>query len=880
MSKKVSEDLTWYQQSIYWVKEELMLILRILCVTTTLLFLGNNLFQTAFAESAGIRPVETYSREIFKPFDVKYNYASVQSIVAAIRAEGHSISTGHPRIFIKPNNKTALKQKISQHFSDWMQSLVSLADSNFGATITDPGGHHNEPDAQPVVLVEALIYQLGVISGVSYQHTPLEYGQDAVQHLVRMAESETNYEHVEYLALPLGYDWLYDLMNEQQRQTVALKLVEYAQPMNNQIVVWNNPPGARLLGVLAVHGDYQYVDKAEVEKLLGYFHGGMVFGDPMDLPVTISNSDGNFSENHIFVPEGPGWEGLVYNKYYHPFLPILLAWRDQTGEDYFKLPFFQEWTVHMTHYSGNEYEFAGKYWRKADKAWIGRIKFLNMYCDLGLAPSNPVIASLAKYHHGGNYLSKSQQVLYMLLSDPAIQAKSPTEVGLSTTAHFRVVNNIFSRNSWQGTDSTWVFFQSPTWSRVRDLGPLNDIVIWKNGGMLLGKHEQAHDYDGGNRTNTLLLYDENDSGKTFIPRNVMDRAVNRDSGAKGLRLEELNKGLLSYHNGLRYFEERGGSYLYAFGDGGQDFRAVDDNGNSLASPSIRLDGWSRQFVWFRTDDNSKPDHFVILDRIAKESESVVEHLRFNFGANPSIRDQATNNDLGGGAAVHPKGSSNPGYWRYDNANRIVSTNTVTTGWGTAHGRLFVDTLLPKFVTYYRMGGVQARNIDLFGNLRTSRLEVSGSEDDPQNIIKGMWRVQMTASQKNSYQTYLHVLQATDATVETPDATQLLEGQGIIGAQVAGNIVLFSQFENLVVNASIVLPNGTGAGSRLLLTNLVPFAFYDVVLGGNSRQEQASKAGTIFLTVGVLPPGAGITIGKEIGADTQPPASMQGLRLAD
>lgn len=353
----------------------------------------------------------------------------------------------------------------------------------------------------------------------------------------------------------------------------------------------------------------------------------------------------------IFTPEGPGIEGLGYSAWYNPFYPILLAWRDQTGEDYFKLPFLQNWVQHFTYITGNEYEHQDKH-QELSKIYYGYREVLS-YMEAGLAASNPDAASLAKYHlqsrNALRYLGQSQRVLYMLLADPALPARSPVELNLPLAAHFEGVNNLFSRSSWQGTDATWLWFEGPTWN-YRDGGPLNDLLIWKNGGMLLGKHYMRHDYDGGNRTNTLNLYDDAQPGKTFIPQNVMDRSGNYTVGLRGdWSFNDLNKGLVGYHEGLRFFEESPGEYLYAFGDGGQQFQETDPlppKLGGIARGKLTLPGWSRQLVYFPADSGDSPDYFFVFDRVNTGKDTVHPYVSLHFNLNPQIRDRATNEDAG------------------------------------------------------------------------------------------------------------------------------------------------------------------------------------------------------------------------------------------
>lgn len=805
---------------------------------------------TCRVRSTFVEPVQNYSRYLNDPFD-KFSYSSIQAMVDAIKAEGYPVPTGHPRIFINPSNIDSLRSKIAgdTELREWMQEMVDLADTNYGVEITDPGGHSDEPDAQPVVMADGIIYQLGEIEGITYQHTPQEYGQDGVRHLLSLANLGrppygSNYVHREYLGLPLGYDWLYDLLTEQQRQTVAAKLLLNADPNNTEEVSpYNNPPGARLLGALAVAGDG--IDDAEAERLLNLFHNGLVFGDVIGNPFHY-----NSTVDQIFVSEGPGIEGLGYSGWYNPFYPILLAWRDQTGEDYFKLPFFQNWVFHMTHLSGNEYEHADKYSREDNESWVGGFHPVNTMLELGLAPSNPAAAALSKYHRKRRNASASVRMLYLLLADTTIEAKSPAELGLPTTAHFECANNIFARNLWEGIESTWVWFQSPTWTNVRDLGPLNDLLIWKHGGMLLGKHEQSHDYDGGNRTNTVVLYDQNQPGKTFIPKNVMDRSSNRGLGlrfSQGASLNDLNRNLNGYNKGLRFFEEQEGQYIYALGDSGGVYQALGDEGGCCGDESVNLQSWRREFVWFREGSNDAVDVIIVFDSFEKESQTVTAQIPLHFNLNPQIRNRHTNADVGQGDKQFE------GVWKYESAgaDRIVVTNNVVTDWGQAHGRLFIDTLLPKSVVYYRMGGIGTRNVDIFGNLREKKLPqslIDGSADDPGNILMGMWRVQIAQAGQESgqKQIFLNVMQAAEESLESPDGAVLLEGQNMTGAAVGSNLVLFNLSESTLSTGTLTVPSGVSGIYRILVTGLEPGSSYGVVAGSSNTSLSATNQGTLFL----------------------------------
>lgn len=824
---------------------------------------------TLKVRAATDQPTLSYSRFLEDPFE-KYNYANFQKTVADIRAKGHPIPVGHPRVFIHPDNKEALRQKIigNPTLKQWVQEAVTLAEKNWGVIITDSGaGDANEPDGQPVILANALLFQLGPIPGITLPHTPQEYGQEGVRQLLQLASINNQlYRHNPYLGLPLGYDWLYELMTDTQRRQVAGTLLQFAHLDDSHVQAYNNAHGAELLGPLVVRGDG--IDDTQAQQLLDLFYSDLVLGDKSNNVKGVNNSAYHrLAAMSVITPEGPGVEGIHYAQGYSmsAFPAFLAVWYDQTGEDYFSVPYFQNWTKYFTYLLGNEYEFMDKFAVLTNYSWDRGSPFANLMMAMGLARSNPDMASLALYHHLdkgkgilGRSVGLSYRILYLLAGDVSLQPKSPQALGLPTTAHFQGVNHVLGRNSWDGIDSTWASFEGPTFL-ARDLGPLNDINIWKNGGFILSKHAQWHDYDGGNRSNTLNLYDDAQPGKTFIPVNVMDRAANRAEWST--YLSQLTKNFIGYHPGLRFAQEETGKYLYTMGDGDQTFQEMSTMAGGIGSERLALPGWTRQFLWFRTDDNSKTDHFIVLDRIEKGKDTIQAHIPWHFNLNPQIRNKQTNAGAGDGT------QQVQGIWKYQGANRIVATNTVTSALGKAHGRLFLDTLLPHNPTYYRMGGLKECRIDLFGNLL---IPCTGSETDTANIANGMWKVEVgDDTTHNQNQTFLHVLQATEAGTETPDTTVLLEGEGLIGAKVAGNVALFNTQEGTIVSGMVNVPAGVSGKYRLFLADLAPATSYTVTFGNTPQTLQSSNTGTLYFNDQTISEGMTISILKAENDNTTP-----------
>ena len=197
----------------------------------------------------------------------------------------------------------------------------------------------------------------------------------------------------------------------------------------------------------------------------------------------------------------------------------------------------------------------------------------------------------------------------------------------------------------------------------------------------------------------------------------------------------------------------------------------------------------------------------------------------------------------------------PGIWVYTRGNRIIAENDVKTGWGKAQGKIFIDTLLPKYPIYYRMGGIGTRNVDLFGNLRQAKLPrglIKGSEDSAQNILNGMWRVQITGSKNRINQMYLHTLQAEDIKKTNPEPTMLLRGESIIGAGSGNKIALFSNDEAFIPgNSSLVFPEKVKGNYDILIVGLKTNQSTSVFMNDECKtckdsDTKSTKAGTLYL----------------------------------
>lgn len=535
----------------------------------------------------------------------------------------------------------------------------------------------------------------------------------ALEQYRRVIITRTDYSDHQYYFEPLLLEWLADELTEDERDNARGKYLRYAEQGVTPVRDYNGLSGIKILG-LALQ------NQAAAEWQI---YNGAVFGSPDDYnPGAIGNHRQTLSYTALLQPDGPGVEGLGYTDYHGPWLFFALCWRELTGQDFFRLSPLQNWPLHFAYQSGNSFEFLDYETHDIARPWL--INGKNFFpiiagFECGLTPSNPELAGLCRGWIQGHEKQMGGANLPMWILYEALKVEGLAAVDKSTLPLTRVFRSgyVSSRTSWEGSNATVVLVRAPVFS-TRYSGARGDINIWHNGAMLIPKHLQTHDYGGGSRANSLLIYRDDSPGIEWGPMGSIDHASFFTSsamfGVDGPSIAELED--LPARDNLQSVQDSE-KELRVVIQGANVFcptsALVSDPQSFVYPPMVRLvRKQSRVIIW-----RKKAGVIVVQDKIHLERGERAE-LRWNMQDRPASIVM-------------------------DGHYRVLSTSDFTTEHNTAHASICFDILKggePRII-----GGSTERNADPWGALRRKYIPDSVAslpEDHWQNLICGMWRMQV------------------------------------------------------------------------------------------------------------------------------------------
>ena len=548
-------------------------------------------------------------------------------------------------------------------------------------------------------------------------------------------------DHAYYYG-PLLTEWLGSELDESDRETALTLWKANSNQGVTKVRDFNGMPGCKLFGL-------ELQDEAAAQY---WIHNGAVFGDPKNFD---PGADGAHRQtvaySSLLHPEGPGVEGLAYTGYHGPFLFWAICHRELTGEDWFRLSYFRTWPLWFSYLRGNNDEWLDFETERYKRSYlIGGQNFFPIIAlyEIGLT-SNPQMAGLCRFWLAGREKNLGGSnlpvwLLYEALRDPDLAPVSPSTLPLTRvfTGH-----TISSRTSWEGSDATCVVIKAPVFT-TRYSGSRGAFQVWHNGAMVVGKHLQVHDYDGGGRENNVLIYREDWPGIEWAPAGCMDRAQfflsSAQFGPDGPSIAELEslpvrdplESVTDSETELRVVLSGENVYVPTWADPNAP--------QSVAYPSgaVRLARkHARTIIW-----RKQKGIIVVHDRIELRQGERAE-LRWNTQGKPA---------------------QDGSHW--------IATSDYTTEFNEAHAKISFDFLQgsrPRII-----GGTRDRNADLFGALRTANRPRSIStlpENDWQNLILGMWRIQVPVADGE----WLTVIQLLDSE-QPPSAVD--RGVVVVGSE--------------------------------------------------------------------------------------------------
>lgn len=778
----------------------------------------------------------------------------------------------HPRIWITRSTIPNFQAKLAGPYKAEYQYFVSYLDSIFNTVESDTYWENH-------IVHYAFIYRMGSVSGISYGYSVAQYGAKAKALLMLAVSKDTSTLPGGAYWPALAYDWLFDLLTSGER----MQIVTYVNVQNPKLDRIKDPwddrssqtVARRVLAGLAFWGDG--VDDLSAEGLIGYYDTAVVNGGMLDAHNFVAADDGGASEGFDYAVRGDESSTILNT------LKVVEGWRTANGlsrAEVYLTPagnvfrYFPQWLAYLIRPHGDpDPTRVGGYKRYLYKTHHMEaismpseyntlraiMASLRLYKDL-----DPDVASLVEWliqNRTGDVRNtktdvnvENKMLFSLVFGEKGIQPRSPSDLGLPLSKVFDGMGWVAMRTGWdQLIDSMVTFIASPFKRSFYTNWNQNSFTIDRRGPLALNSGLTGHQ-GYANITiahNTMIFPDI-----TVIQR----RADNWDEGgqredfpAPVTNARMLTPGSSYDFGGVKRFQAAnpatGLDFDYVFGDATRAYNgpANHDNKNSL-----KVNLFTRQFVYFRPNAPGESDRIVIFDRTETTDTRFEKRWLLHTTGNPNVD---------GTERLEREGK-----WTYTGAGLVTATNTVN---GSA-GKLFARTLLPASRRIVKIGGPGHEFEDAYDLNRPFKTF------DPNNLqlaqYAGTYRVEVIPAVPSTSDLFLHVLETTDATVATPAPTGLLSGTGIVGARVGARVAAFSRTESPITTGDLTIDQ---AGPyRVLLCDLIPGAEYE--LGGSAVRAVASSAGLIYLEL-TAAANSRLTI-RATGVQLPPPAAPQNVRV--
>ncbi|MGB2822999.1 MAG: hypothetical protein WBF17_18595, partial [Phycisphaerae bacterium] len=674
----------------------------------------------------------------------------------------YDIRKGHPRLLITPENRPEIIDKIKFAPALWQRTIKQAEQGD---------------DWQHVMACGA-VYQLGLVPGFKYSMSREGYGRKGVAALMALELPVKGHRvNFRYVAVPCGYDWLFDLMTAEQRRRIAARLVsEVRQHMGQKRAVPyalpqpNCPAGQAMIFGVAFHGDG--VDDAAAREIVEGVWKHVLWnpsatGRPAT-PLQIIR----------YLQDGVNCEGLNYFPYHVAFPAHVAAWKTATGQDYFaRLGYFRNipyWVTHV-HMPANDgklrYAVPFHPYTHGGESWHRGLNATAAAATGYLRDVDPNGAALAQWWIEHQRIGHIENVEYpllhgLLLGDPRVKAKSPGQMKLPLTFVMRGLNHVHMRSDyWDDADATVVGFSNNRYLSYR-CDAHNHFYLCKNGAPLLlyRGNVATHNYYREDMVpfNSVAFY----RGATaIVPPHLSSLAPAEDAAR--------------YECGTLAVDSVAGEYDCVVGEAGGSYRTRKQTEVRTAR---------RTLVYLRPAGRGGKDHILVLDRTETTSPDVVPHAVFNTVFEPEVGQSWDRQDTG--KAVHE------GQWAVDGAAcvtvtmdhdyRSSHTKEVVL---KAHGRAFLKVLYPKHVRILKIGGRDHYMDDITGKGSDSQYlkHFAGLEPDRQVERGGWWRFHVVPKQRGEAHTILTAIEPTDSKVTRPGTLELLESDTMLGAHVGRNV---------------------------------------------------------------------------------------------
>ncbi len=777
---------------------------------------------------------------------------------------GQSVRPDHPRLFLTSDNLPEIRSKLQTYYSSEYQEFLDIANNEFNGS------------SWLHVINFAFIYQVGDLPGFSSSHSAADFGQRAKSLLLSLpVDNLIRGEHPDLtkskFGLPIGYDWLFSLLSQSEKQELVNK-------MSN--MVNNTTKLAPIFGHMVGIGSSLYV----IHGLAFYGDG---FNDSLAQQVydlfydEIMGAHGKVAGKNMSAGnEGGSNSGFEYNLYYLKYLAFPVdAWRTATNQDYFPVsPFWRyfpqyllyniipwafedasspggrEWILYHDHHD--------KAYRRASRYTFDLTMLQSWYRNVDLD-----MVGLGQWlldNRVGTNMYQSEKwekyvFYYFLWGYPGTSPLSPSQLNLPKSIIFTGIGEAVMRTGFTDINDCMIVFKAMPyaysggyWS-AKDQGSFS---IYKRGFLTFGSGSGAHhDYGNSTISRNTLIFD--------VPGQNYSSSHSDEGGQREVRevevLDSLVPGSRWDIGGIQKhrFEEDEFDYIFADLTRAYNSTLVRDNYPDENPTKISL--FTRELVYMRPSSNLESDYIFIFDRTKTVDAQIVKRWLLHMSYEPDINANGQPTNISG-------------EWVYPNADLVKITNT----FNGANGRLFVKSLLPANRDIYKIGGPghEFMNILNHNDCDGAKLPSGGCPNinDESAYFVGRWRIEVRPATQQQYDIFFHVFQTATASENSMEPVTLIDNQNnYYGAYIDHNVVLFSKTSDFQNQAQYTI--SVSGNTRHLICNLNPGVYRVYVDGSQVTSVQVDEDGTAFF---LHSGGSNFRVTKS--NDTIPPSKPTGLRI--
>jgi hypothetical protein len=538
--------------------------------------------------------------------------------------------------------------------------------------------------------------------------------------------------------MSLFYDWCYGYLTAAERQTfgaaVAASGKAYIASQNWTAMNNYHSKASRLADYayagIALYGDG--VDNAAAVSFCDMFHEH-TFGAQNTLAcIDEIASDGSYFEgdyNMIVLGEC--------------FREGCWLWATATNEDAFAL-------------SGNLknmvdyylYETFAKNGPGSSASMSGSKQGDSKSHTVGAASVRVVMQSLARKYQNGRgkwlagqivsaglgYVNRPDRWKLIVYTDTALAAAAPPSPPPSRC--FRDMGTVYMRSGWNYTEAStdvYAVFRCEQMNAGHTNAHQNHFLIARGNDLLA---IDSGVYDGGISAHHLNYFERTIAHNTITVYNPSETSFGSYANDGGQLQPSENELPVRYGDASTEDYYRGKIVGY---EDTPEFTYMKGDATAAYAPS-KVTLFTREMVYL------KPDIFVILDRVRATSASYKKK------------------------------------WLLHTVNEpIVTGDTAMVTEGTS--RLFVKSLLPAPRAIAKVGGAG------------HQFDVNGTNYPPSQTVTpdmGAWRIEVSPSVNAEEHLFLHVLYVCGSDVTAMPETNLVEGDEMVGVEVAGHVVMFSR----------------------------------------------------------------------------------------